>query len=62
MLHNDDVTKHRALNTFLDGLAELEIHKGLITNKKLLSDLIGKEKGYFCLSLTFLGVIFLRFQ
>ena len=36
--HNDDVTKPRALNTFLDGLAELEILKGLITNKKLLRD------------------------
>ena len=36
--HNDHVTKPRALNTFLDGLAGLEIHKSLITNKKLLSD------------------------
>ena len=44
--HNDDVTKPRALNTFLDGLAELGIDKGLIKNKKLLSDLIEKEKGY----------------
>ena len=35
-----------ALNTFLDGLAELEIDEGLIKNKKLLSDLIEKEKGY----------------
>ena len=43
--HNDDVTKPRALNTFLDGLAELGIDKGLIKNKKLLSDLIEKEKG-----------------
>ena len=25
---------------------DLEIHKGLITNKKLLSDLIEKENGY----------------
>ena len=31
---------------FLDGLAELGIDKGLIKNKKLLSDLIEKEKGY----------------
>ena len=31
--HNDDVTKPRALNTFLDGLAELGIDKGLIKNK-----------------------------
>ena len=44
--HNDDVTKPRALNTFLDGLAELGIDKGLIKNKKLLSDLIEKEKCY----------------
>ena len=34
------------LNTFLDGLAELGIDEGLIKNKKLLSDLIEKEKGY----------------
>ena len=49
--HNSDVTKPRALNTFLDGLAELGIDKGLIKNKKLLSDLIEKEKDYrkrFC--------------
>ena len=38
--HNNEVTKPRALNTFVDGLAEL------IKNKKLLSDLIEKEKGY----------------
>ena len=44
--HNDDVTKLRALNTFLDGLAELGIDNGLIKNKKLLSDLIEKEKDY----------------
>ena len=44
--HNDDVSKPRALNTFLDGLAELGIDKGLIKNKRLLSDLIEKEKGY----------------
>ena len=43
---NNEVTKPRALNTFLDGLAELGIDKGLIKNKKLLSDLIKKEKGY----------------
>ena len=43
--HNNEVTKPHALNTFLDGLAELRIDKGLIKNKKLLSDLIGKEKG-----------------
>ena len=33
------------LNTFLGGLAELRIDKGLIKNKKL-SDLIEKERGY----------------
>ena len=44
--HNNEVTKPRALNTFLDGLGELGIDKGLIKNKKLLSDLIEKEKGY----------------
>ena len=43
---NIEVTKPRALNTFLDGLAELGIDKGLIKNKKLLNDLIEKEKGY----------------
>ena len=37
---NNEVTKPRALNTFLDGLEELAIDKGLIKNKKLLSDLI----------------------
>ena len=43
--HNNEVTKPRALNMFLDGLTELGIDKGLIKNKKL-SDLIEKEKGY----------------
>ena len=44
--HNNEVTKPLALNTLLDGLAELGIYQGLIKNKKLLSDLIEKEKGY----------------
>ena len=44
--HNNEVTKPRALNTFLGGLAELGIDKVLIKNKKWLSDLIEKEKGY----------------
>ena len=44
--HNDDVTKPRALNTLLDGLAELGVDKGVIKNKKVLNDLIEKEKGY----------------
>ena len=43
---NNEVTKPRVLNTFLDGLEELGIDKGLIKNKKLLSDFIEKEKGY----------------
>ena len=44
--HNNDVTKPRALSTFLDELAELGFDKGLIKNKNLLSDLIEKEKSY----------------
>ena len=44
--HNEDVAKPRALNTFLDGLAELGVNKRLIKNKKLLSDLLEKERGY----------------
>ena len=44
--HNSEVTKPRALNKFLDGLPELGIDKGSIKNKKLLSELIEKEKGY----------------
>ena len=43
---NNEITKPRAQNTFLDGLTELGIDKGLIKNKMLLSDLIEKEKGY----------------
>ena len=42
--HNNEVTKPRALNTFLDGLAELGIDTGLIKNKNLLSDLMEKVK------------------
>ena len=44
--HNDDVTKPRALSTFSDGLAELGVDKGVIKNKKVLIDLIEKEKGF----------------
>ena len=44
--HNNEGTKPRALNTLLDGLAESGIDKGLIRNKKLLSDFIEKEGGY----------------
>ena len=44
--HNDEVIKPRALNTFLDGLAELGVDKRLIKYKKILSDLLEKEKVY----------------
>ena len=44
--HNNEVNKPWGLNKFLDGLAELGTDKGLIKNKKLLSDLTEKEKGY----------------
>ena len=44
--HNADVTKPRALKTFIDGLAELGIDKHLIKNKKTLIDLLKKEKVY----------------
>ena len=44
--HNDDVTKPRALTTSLDGLAELGVDKRLIKHKKILSDLLEKEKAY----------------
>ena len=44
--HNDEVIKPRALNTFPDGLAELGADKRLIKNKKILSDLLEKEKIY----------------
>ena len=45
--HNDEVLiKLRALNTFLEGLAELGVDKRLIKNKKILSDLLEKEKVY----------------
>ena len=43
--HNNDVTEPRALNTFLSGLAELEVDRGFIINKKVPLDLI--EKGYW---------------
>ena len=45
--HNNYVTKPRALNRFIDGLAELGASKAFIKNKKFLrSDLIEKEKGH----------------
>ena len=36
--HSDDVTKPCALNTFMEGLAELGVNKRLIKNSKELSD------------------------
>ena len=33
--HKNEVTKPHALNTFLDGLAELGVDKALIKNKKV---------------------------
>ena len=33
---NDYVTKPRALNVFIDGLAETGVDKGLINNKELI--------------------------
>ena len=44
--HNTDVTRPRALNTFLDGLAQLGFDKRLIKNKKVLSDILQKEQAY----------------
>ena len=41
--HNDSVSKPRALNTFIDGIAEIGVDKGLIKKKKILSDLIEKK-------------------
>ena len=45
--HNDEVIKPRALNTFLDGLAELGVDKRLKKNKKILGDLLEKEMDPF---------------
>ena len=33
---NDYVTKLRAMNVFIHGLAEFEVDKGLINNKELI--------------------------
>ena len=44
--HNTDVARPRALNTFLDGLAQLYVDKRLIKNKKVLSDILQKEQAY----------------
>ena len=44
--HNTDIARPRALNTFLDGLAQLGVDKRLIKNKKVLSDILKKEQAY----------------
>ena len=44
--HNEDAAKPRALNTFLEGLAEPGVNKNLIKNEKLLGDLLEKEQAY----------------
>ena len=44
--HNTDIGRPRALNTFLDGLAQLGVDKPLIKNKKVLSDILQKEQAY----------------
>ena len=44
--HNTDVAKSRALNTFLDGLAQLGVDKRLIKNKEFLSEILQKEQAY----------------
>ena len=41
--YNPEVPKPRALNTFLDGIAEIGINKTLVKNKKILAELIVKE-------------------
>ena len=44
--HNTDVDRPRALNTFLDGLAQLGVDKRLIKNKKVPSNILQKEQAY----------------
>ena len=41
--YNVEVPKPRALNTFLNGIAEIGIDKKLVRNKKILADLIVRE-------------------
>ena len=41
--YNSEVPKPRALNTFLNGIAEIGINKALVKNKKILAELIVKE-------------------
>ena len=42
--YNADVKKPRALNSFLNGLAQVGINKSLIKNKKLLFEIIERER------------------
>ena len=42
--YDQDIPEPRALNSFLDGLAELGVDKRWIGNKKVLSELLQKEK------------------
>ena len=42
--HNKDLAKPCALNTFLDGLAELRVNKWLIKNKKTSKRFVRKRK------------------
>ena len=44
--HNENVGKPRALDTFLDGLAELGVNDNLIKNKKLINDLLKRGHAY----------------
>ena len=46
--HNNDVTKPGALNTFLNGLAELGVEKRFNQEKKVAKrfNIIEKEKGW----------------
>ena len=41
--HNKDVSSPRALKSFLNGLAQLQVNKRLIRNKIALNDVIGLE-------------------
>ena len=42
--YNKDIPRPRALNTFLDGIAEIGINKRLIHNKKLLAEVVQREQ------------------
>ena len=42
--HNNDVTKPRALNTFLDGLAELGVDKGKFNQEQKVAKSVDGKK------------------